>query len=272
MLSLFIAAIIVTLGLLVLIWVGTLCGQGYIYDSPAEGLHWRAPAAAGALGLFFLLWMLAEYAYPNSTDTIFRFSTEHADDYDHFISVRKNEEGKEEEIRFDRHSLGSGRFEFRDDQGNSWSRSSSGMMVALILEEKDPAGGDKPVRHRFDAELTKDGKFAPSHAGGVTQKLRYHEQDGKRFIIEDELGKVFDYQSGLFYLNLLVNGLHLLVWFLVLWLLLQFQWSHALGFAVICWFAITLGILPEMLGRARDARKRAEAQKPIPAVVTPSVK
>jgi hypothetical protein len=268
MLSLFVVTLIVVLALLVFLWVGTLWGQGYFYDSVTDGIHWRAPAAAGVVALFILVWMLIEFAHPNATDTLFRFSTEQSAPFDRFISVRKNEEGKEEEIGFEKFSLGGGRSEFRDDKGNTWSRSSSGMMVAIILEDKDPAGGDKPIRHRFDAEMNKEGKFAPKSTGGVNQKLRYYEENGNRFIVEDELGKAFSYRRGRFYLNLVINGLHLLAWFLALWLLLRFQWSHALCFAFVCWLAVSLAVIPELLDRARDAA----AQKAAPRAIAPATR
>jgi hypothetical protein len=267
MLSLFLALLLVALAMLVLLWVGTLWGQGFFYDSPTDGIHWRAPAGAGALAAFFLLWMFFERSHPNATDTIFRFTSEQATDFDHFISVRKNEEGREEEVRFDRFQLGSGHIEFHDNKGSNWARSSSGMMVAIIVEDKDPTGGDKPIRHRFDAEMDKDGKFAPRSAGGVNQKLRYLEENGNRFIVEDEPGKVFSRRSGRFYLNLFINGAHFLVWFLVLWLLLRFQWAHALGFAFVCWLAMTLAVVPELLDRSRNAapKKNPPAQVTLPA-------
>ena len=41
-------------------------------------------------------------------------------------------------------------------------------------------------------------------------------------------------RSSLLWGNLLLNLAHLLVWFLAFWLLLEFQWSHALGLAAIC--------------------------------------
>ena len=260
MLSLLIAALIVALALLVLLWVGTLWGQGYFYDSPTDGLYWRAPAAAGTLALFFLLWMMFEYKRPNSTDTVFRFSTEHAVDYDRFISVRKNEEGKEEEIPFEKYNVSGNRKEFRDGAGTNWSRSSSGMMVAIILEEKDPAGGDKPVRIDLTPRWVKTESSPRSRlAASIRNSAITKKADGGSS--SRTLGKVFEYRQGQFYLNLFINGLHLLVWFLCLWLLLRFQWPHALAFAAVCWLAISLGLIPELLDRARLVAEHASVPK-----------
>jgi len=54
----------------------------------------------------------------------------------------------------------------------------------------------------------------------MQQSLRYLEEDGNRFIVEDQLGKAFSYKSSRLVLNLFVNGLHFVLWFVVLWLLL----------------------------------------------------
>ena len=108
MLTVVVSVVVVFLALLVLLWVGTLWAQGYFYDSPTDGLSWRAPAAAGALSLFLLLWLAIEYRRPNTTDTLFRFSTERSADFSRMISVRKAEDGTEQEIPYEKHAAGAG--------------------------------------------------------------------------------------------------------------------------------------------------------------------
>jgi len=267
MLTVLAVTLLVFLGLVALIWLGTLWAQGYFYDSPVDNLYWRAPAAAGALALFFLLWMILEYRRPNTADTLFRFSSEYADEFDRFVSVRRDAEG-EREILYEKRQLPDKRVEFCDhNTGTPWARSKSGMMVAIILEEKVD-GEDKPRRHRFNAELTKDGKsFAPSAAGGV----RYREEDGPRVIIESQLGKAIRNRPGRMVANILVNVLHVALWFTVLWLLLRFQWPHALLGAVVCYLVMSLGVLPFMLDRARDAGKPRPARTTA-ALVMPDVR
>ena len=127
------------------------------------------------------------------------------------------------------------------------------MMTAIIVEEKSPEG--EVVRRKFNAEM-ENGKFTPKASRGIQQALRYKEEGGDRFIVEDEMGKMFWYKRSSMVYNFLLNGLHLLLWFLALWLLLNFQWSHALGFAAVCWLVVTLALLPYLLGRARDAAER----------------
>jgi hypothetical protein len=254
MLTVLAVALVVFIGLIALMWLGTIWAQGYFYDSVVDNLSWRAPAAAGALAFFFLLWMALENRRPNTADTLFRFSSEHADEFDRFISVRRDQEG-DKEIVYERHRLPSGRVEFVDSTSTPWARSKSGMMIAIILEEKVD-GEDKPRRYRFNAELSPDGKtFAPSIAGGAQQPVRYIEEGGSRFIVENQIGKALSYRRGRMVMNIIVNLLQFALWFVALWLLLRFQWPHALLGAVGCWLVMSLGPLPFMLDRARDASK-----------------
>lgn len=253
MLSILLTLLLVTLGLVALMWTGTLTAQGYIYDSPTEGLAWRAPSAAGLLAAFLFLWMVIEFRRPNSTDTIFNFSGLQSAKFDKFVSVRRNEAGEEQEIQFERRAMASGRIEFVDAKGVIWARSSSGMMVAMLIEEE----GEKK---RFNAEIV-NGKFAPRRPN---QPLRYLEEGGRRYVQENELGKVYSSSRSALVFAVFLNLIHLALWFVAAWPLLRFQWSHALGLAVACWLIVTLTLAPYLLGRARDAaEKSAKANKAV---------
>src|SRR5262249_32624780 len=139
-----------------------------------------------------------------------------------------------------------GRFEYRDkDTNKTWSRSDSeGVVEAIIIEDSD---GQKV---RFEAELTADGKFrAP--AG---EPVRYVDVNGKhRVMTDNDIGNITIARSGRVFANILLNFLHLIVWFAVLWLLLRFQWSHALGLAVVLWLVMTFAIMPMLFRRADEA-------------------
>ena len=256
MLGLIVTLVIVFAALTVLLWTGTALAQGYVYDSPTDGLPWRAPAAAGALTLFLALWTFMDYANPGGTDTIFNYSSEQLTEVPKFWSIRKGDRG-EEEILFERHVAGT-RPEYRDANGHVWSRSSSGMMVAIIVEEKK---GDETVKTRFNAEM-KDGKFAPRAPRGVEQSLRYIEENGSRFMPEDQLGKIVSYRRGRLFLVVLLNAVHFAIWFAVLWPLLRFQWAHALGFAFIGWLVLTLALVPYLLTTSRTAAAKKHAARP----------
>ena len=43
---------------------------------------------------------------------------------------------------------------------------------------------------------------------------------------------------------------HRLLWFVGLWVLMRFQWGHALGLAFVMWLTVTLVILPMLLDTA----------------------
>jgi len=72
-------------------------------------------------------------------------------------------------------------------------------------------------------------------------------------MMEGDLGEVSQFRWDLLLLNLLFNGLHVALWFAGLWLVLRFQWSHALGFAVCLWLVMTLLPVPMVLDYAQQA-------------------
>ena len=70
---------------------------------------------------------------------------------------------------------------------------------------------------------------------------------------EATLGQPSAFRYGRFFANLALNGLHLVLWFLCLWLLLRFQWPHALGLAAALWLVTTLTLLWYLLPQAGAA-------------------
>ena len=59
--------------------------------------------------------------------------------------------------------------------------------------------------------------------------------------------------------NLFLNGLFFLAWFLAFWLILRFQWLHALGQAFVLWLLVLLFVMPYYYGTAESvAEERAE--------------
>lgn len=241
----------VVIGLVVLFWVGTQWAQGYFYDSTVDGLQWRAPAAAGVIAAFLGLWCIVEYSNPGATDAIHNFSHQEVRHFDAIISVRRTPGKKEEdEIRYQRQRSGK-TSTFVDAEGKAWSRSSSGAMVAIIIEEGQ---GDNKVRRRFNADLDEKGNFTSAGARGrEMEALKYREQGGNGVIDERQPGTVVRPRIGRLFANIVLNMIHLVLWWVVLWLLLRFQWSHALGYAFVAWLAFTLALVPFLLSRARTA-------------------
>src|SRR5262249_13966928 len=180
-------------------------------------------------------------------DTLFAFSTYDTKDLDKFWSVRQNERGVEE-IPYKRSRTSAGHTVYVDAAGNPWKRSASGMMIAVEIEENGQ-------RVRFNAPLTPDGKnFRFEQTRGIEQPMRYAEVGGGRYMDERSVGVVVQPRTGQLLGNLVLNFLHLVVWFVVLWLLLRFQWPHALGLAVCLWLAMALAGRALVVGPAPGRR------------------
>jgi hypothetical protein len=135
---------------------------------------------------------------------------------------------------------------FWNQDYGKWQRSDSqGIMEEVLL----PLDGAKV---KFVPEL-RNGKFKIEPG----QSLRYYEVGGNRVLTEDELlrGEISESHMGLLWLNFLLNFFFLGLWFACLWLLLRFQWPHALGLALACWLVMTIpgSIVSTLLAKGRDA-------------------
>src|SRR5205085_4888652 len=67
------------------------------------------------------------------------------------------------------------------------------------------------------------------------------------------------FRWGRFLMNLFLNFTHFLLWWLALWLLLRFQWSHALGLGFVLWLLFTLIFLPMLLDQAAQVAESKAA-------------
>ena len=95
----------------------------------------------------------------------------------------------------------------------------------------------------------------------ATTKAR--RTSGRRFIsgdgwvmIEYETGPdgiPTKFRFGRFVINLFLNFVHFVLWFFCLWLLLRFQWSHALLLAAVFWLVFALLVWPVLQDRVRRA-------------------
>src|SRR5207244_3345567 len=134
-----------------------------------------------------------------------------------------------------------GRTEYRETNPPQrvWSRSD-----AIIIKDKDQ-------QVRFEAERDRDKNFKVKQ-GERQIALRYVDARG-RYMTEEYPGVVTNERWGIFFANLGLNGLHFLLWFLCLWLLTRYQWSHALGLAVVFWAIMTVLIVPILVDRANES-------------------
>jgi hypothetical protein len=263
---LLIVLLLVAFGLSGLLWVGALWLQGYIYESATPGLGWRAPAAGGALGLLVALWCLIDYGYGVSHPdqdkllldaTPWDFSPTEpypAKPFPKFISVK----GGKETVYYRRPTgqrIGA-QYHYVDDNDKPWSRESNGVVEAIIVEED----GEK-VRYNLDLP---GGKFPEGEVA------RYVEDGGRhRVLTENDVraGQITVFRSDRFILNILLTVLHLGAWFACLWLLVRFQWSHALGLAVVLWLVAWLALFPPLLSLTRQAVHQRSPTSPTALLV-----
>jgi hypothetical protein len=242
-----------------LFWAGTLFFQAYIYSEPVADLYWRAPLAAFALSLFLGFWCMLAYRNPGRySGSFLEFSASEVEQYDKFVSVKN---GKETVYTARRNSQGN--LEYRSPNGRPWNRSDAdGIVEAIIVEEKDG------TKSRFEAELTPDRKFK----AGPGQEERYVEVGGRGRVMTDQyIGRVYTERRGREFAYILLNLAHLADWFLCLWLLLRFQWSHALGLAVVLWLVMMLAVFPLLAARTKAAvQEKPASREPAAALLQSS--
>ena len=248
MLNLWLLVLVVAVALMVLLWAGGMFLQSYIYTEPSPHLMWGAPAGGALLGAFFAWWLFAVAKSPESRpeeipyDTIFRFSPRVdmvKEPVRELWAVKKNGE----KVLYKRHRIDQNRWEYKDAAlDRPWN--GSGVEAIELVHD-----GEK---YRFDKE-------AKTESGGY---LRFVNDKGWTMTSGERgpRGEPTTFRTSRFLANLFFNGVHLLLWFACLWLLLRFQWAHALGLAFCLWLVTTLAILPMMLEQAaRLAQARPAA-------------
>ncbi|HEY7152597.1 MAG TPA: hypothetical protein VH575_01450, partial [Gemmataceae bacterium] len=255
MLSLILIMLVVFAVLSLLLAAWTLFFQGYIYSEPAGAIHWRAPAAGAALTLFMGIWVAFDYGSIHDRDEtegryqpLHNFSAKETQTYKHLWVTTQN--------RKDEHFV---------LQGNQYLGPGGRRLPERPLQvvASDKTDGDK---HVFKPQLDAQGNFKVAK----NESLRYYE-DGdtkKRYMEEGFLGKISIFHFGWLLMGLFLNFGFLLVWFLSLWLLLRFQWSHALGLAFAGWL-ISLFLVPMILTPAEKVRKERLPPKTTTARCSP---
>src|SRR5262249_20632443 len=102
----------------------------------------------------------------------------------------------------------------------------------------------------FLPERDADGKFktrkVDTIGGAQEQPLEYKDAKG-RVMVEGQLGRTGRFRFGWFMANVALNLLHLVVWVLVLWLLLEFHFWHAVGQAIVVWMVLMLFVLSHLI-------------------------
>jgi hypothetical protein len=251
-LGLLVVLVVIGVTLSVLLWVGTVFLQGYLYTEPSPDTYWQAPAAGAAVILFLLVWCLINVNASHDQgpgfepyDTLFRFNA--VEDYDQRPVERiwVVRAGVKDPQPYDRHRIVQG-YEYVDSTTKKPLGSLAGVQ-AIDMEDDTGKIGDKGEKIRF--ELNKDADSGNS---------RFVSPQGWA-MGENNLGQPSIFRRRLLVANLLLNSLHFAVWFLCLWLLLRFQWGHALGLAIIIWLVMTLTVLPSLMSRTGEIAREQPA-------------
>jgi hypothetical protein len=274
-LGVWVTVLIVGVTLLAVLWGGTAFLQSYFYTEASTAIVWQAPVAAVVLTLFYGLWCLLDYGAPGARatylpyDTIFRFSAEETKPtkdkkpVEHLWAVLKEAKG-EKKIPYKR-----------------WPVLDGGRATYPYFREE--AGGGKgerwPVDKAVAIEVQEDGDV-------VRYELTKSDNAEYRSFVSPEGWTIREYNSGptgqpeafrtgLWLVNLLLNFGHFALWFLCLWLVLRFQWGHALGLAFVLWLVMTILVVPMMLADAgkaaeegRGTQRQASAHRESPRVAT----
>jgi hypothetical protein len=239
-----------------ILWAITALIQGMLYENVEPDLLWRAPAAAGAVTAFLAVWAVLNYvaAEPGQTDlpydTLFNFTTEKVTErpVSEFEVQRKNGKMKYTLV----YIPGSPKVEYRNAEGKVWLARREADVEALLVKD-----GDREVRFnpRYNTDKPQPGK--------ERYVERFVEEGGRSYLDGESFGRITTPRGGGSFVRVLLNVLHFGVWFACLWLLLRFQWPHALGLAAAAWLVMTF-VAPYIL------RVGPEAKTPPPAKVAPA--
>jgi hypothetical protein len=227
-------------GLVVLLWAGSVWFQGYIYSEPAAQLAWSAPVAGTVLALFFALWCAIDYRSPERYTDLFHFNPREVHDpYSELWAVKGTNS-----VRYTLTKDSLGRPDYRDSNGKPIPTHSD----KIIVKEN----GEEIV---FEPERDSSGNYKTR----TGRSLLYHDARGRE-MSEDTLGQLSTFRWGVFLGSIFLNLFNLALWFACLWLLLRFQWSHALGLAFVFWIISTVLIVPTLLAKVETVAKAAAVE------------
>ena len=139
---------------------------------------------------------------------------------------------------------------------NSTGKAGDSYMTAAIRPKLD-SDAEPP---RFNAQ-TKNDRGATVNYAAPREGLHFVEENGSRYIQADQLGVVYVPSTWGVILALLINLLHLVVWFVVFWFILNFTRGHAFVLTIILSLVTMLALMPLLFERNRPGRPGADAPR-----------
>ncbi len=243
MLTLIVLLLLFWLVVTVLLSAWSLWFGAYIYTEPTGGIVWRGPAAGAAITVVALLWVFLDYSSPGHFRPLWEVSS--TEQVRHYQELRVPIARGRDDV-----------YKLRPGTRNDYRRADGKTLpstppVIVVMEDDE--------RYTFEPERDEQGNFKRHKVPGgrSDDPLRYRDEKG-RVMVEGSLGQIEAFRGGRFLANVLLNLAFVAACFLALWLLLAFQWPHALGQAVGLALVLLLFVMPPLLSRAESvARERA---------------
>jgi hypothetical protein len=239
--------------LTVILWVATLFFQGYYYTQPTQGIVWQAPAAGFALALFITFWclLLVSSTVTNIQDL----------PYDTIFSFKPRVDKFKEPVK----ELWVVKKSVKEPIHYKVKKSYRGGIVTSEYVEAQSGRAYSPsgVEEIIIKEDGQNVRYLPAPAvqGGAYRE--FVDENGwtiREYPQSGPTGMPEAFRWSRFLMNIILNLLHLVMWFACLWVVLRFHWSHALGLALVMWLIMTLAVLPMIFERAGlEARDRTAA-------------
>ncbi len=268
MLTLIFMLLIVLVSLIVIIWGVTFFFQGYVYTEPTPGLYWQAPTTAAILWFGYVIWILLIAFWPGASstnipiNTIQRF-TPHEDMLDRPAKKiwaihgdrKKGDDNAGESVPFVNKRDDRTHFHYKDAKTGARWRGQDVNVIAIEIETEDATKPGEQGKLRFDLTPT-----------DVEEYRMFVSPDGwtiREYRNEGPTGLPVRFRFTRLLWNVVFNVVHFVVWFVALWLIVRFQWPHALLLALVMWVVVTLIFLPMMLGFAGEV---AEARQKVTSV------
>jgi hypothetical protein len=242
--------------LVVLLWGGTAFLQGYIYNEPASQLYWRAPLVAAFLTLWLAFWATREFRSYTEDHVASRYGAifEFTNAEDRPFTEFWVPEG-DKRIRYQKRTL---------PQANRPGRPE---FIAEIPPYQPWSGTDEVILKEdgqdvlYKAQRDRKAKAVMGVAVSDTQGVLYRSDRGKT-ITEAMIrnGKIESKRWGPLFTYFLLNVGFFVLWFVGLWLLLRFQWLHALGLAVVLWVIAIIFVVPPLVERVDKLAEQKSQQ------------